>query len=162
MAHDRDGLRSLLGTDCQALLITVETAEDGGSFWVSADRTRVIAGQICRHHALRVLGWVHDEEVTRRHESLHGQQAGGKDPGRDADRVYHSYMRSERHTYDLLRQWCGQRAIALDERIRAADDETRRLDQLLVHTLELLANHNPDAAQRLAREHEAKQIGPDA
>jgi hypothetical protein len=50
--------------------------------------------------------------------------------------------------------------VTIDERLRAAESEARRLDLLLARTIEELGVHAERAADALTEEHEKERITP--
>ncbi|MAU84041.1 MAG: hypothetical protein CME34_19655 [Gordonia sp.] len=70
------------------------------------------------------------------------------------------YLESTRPRLELLRQWCGFRAVTADERRRAAEDEARRLDLLLVRAIDALPDTQSALADIFRREHELERITP--
>ena len=72
---------------------------------------------------------------------------------------YWWYQQWERPRLELLRQWCGHRAVSAQERLSAAEAECHRLDVLLTDAIGMLRGTGEDVrADRLDEEHERNRI----
>lgn len=127
----------------------------------------LIAGElICRRDPQPILDLIHAEEVETRHTCKHGRKREHKLRDEDPDTTspeweWHFYLSYTRPRHELLRQWCGFRAVTSDERRRAAEEEARRLDLLLTEAIEALERHDELRAGMLTREHETNRITPE-
>ena len=64
-----------------------------------------------------------------------------------------------RSRHELLRQWCGHRAVTFQERLLAAEAENHRLDVLVADLIEALkGSGRADLAAYYEREHERDRI----
>lgn len=74
---------------------------------------------------------------------------------------YQYYLEHTKLVHELLRQWCGYRAVSAHERLAAAESEVRRLDLLLTQTIDSLrASNKPLLAQYFEEEQERERILP--
>lgn len=66
-----------------------------------------------------------------------------------------------RPVHEIIRQWCGYRAVSYQERLAAAEAETRRLDVVLARAIDDLRASGKDIfAGFLEEEHERRRITP--
>ncbi|MGI5180126.1 hypothetical protein ACQEVZ_27750 [Dactylosporangium sp. CA-152071] len=159
---DRAALAEILQVSVEEILERAEWfANDEGTI-VSPAGTIVIAEAACRAHSHTILEHVIEEEAEARHKCKHG----GPHPYRKGEESspeweYYWYRKHVRPQHELLRQWCGHRAVAAHERLTAAEAENHRLDLLVVELIKALdlAGETMQAEQ-FAEEHERDRITP--
>jgi hypothetical protein len=72
------------------------------------------------------------------------------------------YLKYWRPLHELLRQWCGHRAVTLQERLGAAESEVHRLDVMVSRLIDGLKKDGQDFFARvIEEEHEAERITPE-
>lgn len=164
---DRTALGGLLAEPLDFILDRCQWLEDDdGSLVVSPRGTLLIAELACRKNPIPVLDLVMNEEKKARHHSKHGRTEPGprgeKDRTYSAEEEHHWYLSWTRPRHEILRQWCGHRAITVQERLVASESEVQRLDELLQQALDRLeAVGEKDYAQMLTRSHVEGRITPE-
>ncbi|MFC8850380.1 MULTISPECIES: hypothetical protein [unclassified Micromonospora] len=159
---DRVALSDILQVTVEEILAKVQWFTTDEGMIVSPAGTVVIAEVVCRAHSHTILEHVIEEEVEARHKCKHG----GPHPFRKGEESspeweYQWYRRSVRPVHELLRQWCGHRAVAAHERLTAAEAENHRLDLLVVELIKALDLAGETAqAEQFAEEHERDRITP--
>lgn len=152
-------LRDLTGLSTDQLVRDIEWFEEDDYVIVSAEGGLRIAEAVCHRNPDVVLKWVDEDENKRRAECRRWKEvdlASEIDP----DTAWWHYREHDRHVYELLRQWCGHRAITAYERIQAAEAEAHRLDDLLDRALHGLNKTDPRLAADLVSEWDAGRIRP--
>src|SRR6185503_13843257 len=77
------------------------------------------------------------------------------------DWEYYWYRRHDQPRHELLRQWCGHRAITFHERLQAAEAENHRLDVLVADLIGAVADAGkPSLAKYFDEQHERHRIQP--
>ncbi|MEW1812517.1 hypothetical protein AB0284_17650 [Pseudarthrobacter phenanthrenivorans] len=71
---------------------------------------------------------------------------------------YDYYLCWQQPVHEILRQWCGYRAVTAHERLLAAEAEVKRLDILLAEAVDRLRRMDEGAAEMIEREHEEERI----
>ena len=72
------------------------------------------------------------------------------------------YIKQHRPVHEIIRQWCGYRAVAFQERLTAAEAENRRLDILVARAIDALKEADKTIlAEALETEHERERITPE-
>jgi hypothetical protein len=118
-----------------------------------------------RQHPISVPHLVVEQDKAARHKCNHGftqDSIRSREKERTSSEYeYDWYRRFDRPRHELLRQWCGHRAVTLHERLLAAEVETERLDILLAWVIRALDKAGDDlAARTFAEEHERDRITP--
>lgn len=159
---DRAKLTEILRVPVEELLAKVQWFVTDDGAMVSPAGTLIIAEAACRAHSHTVLEHVIEEETEARHKCKHG----GSHPFRKGEESspeweYWWYRKHVRPEHELLRQWCGHRAVAAHERLTAAEAENHRLDLLVVQLIKALDIAGETAqAEQFAEEHERDRITP--
>ncbi|KXP07935.1 MULTISPECIES: hypothetical protein [Tsukamurella] len=133
---------------------------------IGREGTLIAAELICRRSPQPILDDIHEEELKARHACKHGAPNRVKLRPDDPDTTspeweWYWYLKDIRPRHELLRQWCGFRAVSADERRRAAEEEARRLDLLLTEAIEALKHHNEWEARAFAERQEDGRITPE-
>ncbi|YCN53407.1 hypothetical protein AB9M10_15540 [Rhodococcus erythropolis] len=164
---NRNGLEGLLDEPLEFVLDRCAWLEDPSWGLVLSPRgTLLVAELACRKNPIPVLDLVLEEEKKARHHSKHGRTEPGRngEKGRtySAEEEHHWYLSWTRPRHEILRQWCGHRAITIQERLVAAESEVQRLDELLQRALDRLEAAGEDLhAQILTRTHVEGRITPE-
>ncbi|MBX7269552.1 hypothetical protein KIF24_28450 [Micromonospora sp. Llam7] len=159
---DRTRLTEILRVPVEEVPAKVQWFTTGEGTVVSPAGTVMIAEVACRVHSQSILEHVIEEEVEARHKCKHG----GPHPVRKGEQSspeweYRWYRKHVRPEHELLRQWCGHRAVAAHERLTAAEAENHRLDLLVVELIKALDLAGETArAEQFAEEHERDRITP--
>ncbi|MBG0560785.1 hypothetical protein [Actinoplanes aureus] len=159
---DRAALTEILQMPVDELLEKVPWLTTDEGTVVSPAGTIAIAEVACRAHSHTILEHVIEEEAEARHKCKHG----GPHPFRKGEESspeweYYWYRKHVRPEHELLRQWCGHRAVAAHERLTAAEAENHRLDLLVVELIKALDLAGETArAEQFAEEHERERITP--
>lgn len=133
-------LERITRRDCAGLLDGVDSFEHEDALWTSPLGTVRIAEAVAHANAIPVLASIHEHERECRERSARGRapSGNGDDAGTTAEWEYENYLAHHRPVHELLRQWCGHRAVTFHERLMAAEQEIQRLDDLLAYTLDAL------------------------
>lgn len=125
--YDRPSLASIVGQQFDEWLSRNAHFDLDAVTMVSREGAIELVELVCRQNPMPMLEWVIGEEARIQLECEHGD---------DAD--YQWYLEYDRPLHELIRQWCGHRAINVQERLAAAEQEVRRLNGLLTRTVERL------------------------
>lgn len=132
--HDSAGLEKLIGVTAEDMLAQLPGFTLEGDTVLSPDGTLRVAQYACRVNPSPVLDWVEQEEKEYQQKCRKGSPAvslDNKPYTTDPDWEYERYLEDGRPLHELLRSWCGQRAVTLKERAEAAEAEVHRLDLLI-------------------------------
>jgi hypothetical protein len=162
--HDRNALQRLIGLPATDLLTQTDWFELDGAPLVSPAGTLMIAEFACRVTPMPVLDWVVSDEKEYREKAKRGKPTvdlDNKPYTTSPEWEYQWYLEHGRPLHELLRSWCGQRAVSMQERLAAAEAEVRRLDELVVRIIdELKAHGHAMSADHIARAHDEERITP--
>lgn len=163
--HDQARLATILDRQVDEIVTGVPTFDLEHSLMVSPAGTLLIAQAACRQHPISVLNLVVEQEKAARQKCKHGFSRAGirsrEKEDTSPEYEYDWYRRFDRPRHELLRQWCGHRAVTVHERLLAAEAETERLDILLARVIGALENAGEDlSAQTFAEEHERDRVTP--
>ncbi|MGK2881969.1 MAG: hypothetical protein ACSLE6_14620 [Mycobacterium sp.] len=134
---------------------------------LSPEGTLLVAEHACQTTPMPVLDAVTEDEKEHREASRRGRKVRSRSGQRDFDttspeREYESYRCHHRPVHELLRQWCGHRAITLHERLAATEAENHRLELLIDRMIDALADHGAiHLARGMAQEFQDERITPD-
>jgi hypothetical protein len=164
--YDKDGLAELLGPDVLSeIMLQTPWFDIDGKIMVSPKGTLSIAEAACRAQPVPLLdALVEQEKEIREKCKRGGTRPNLSDRGTSStspEWEYYWYLRYERPRHELLRQWCGHRAVTFQERLTAAEAETRRLDILLAQAIDALKKDQTTLAGILEEEHERERIAPE-
>ena len=160
---DRHAMAELLERPLTDVLDQAEWFDRGGVVELSAEGTLLIAEFACAANSFAVLEDVMSKEAASRENCKRGRdvdnpfEKGFSRP----EREYEIYRKFDRPVHELLRNWCGHRAVSTTERLLAAEAEVRRLDILVAKLIELLREHDPNQAGWLDQEHDDERIRPE-
>jgi hypothetical protein len=132
--HNSVELKKLFGVSAEDMLDQVPGFTLDGDTILSPDGTLRLARYACGVKPMPVLDWVEQEEKEYREKCRKGSPAVSWDKKpytTDPDWEYEQYLEYGRPLHELLRSWCGQRAVTLKERAEAAEAEVHRLDLLI-------------------------------
>jgi len=161
--HDPDRFAAHTGIDLERVLARAAHLDDETGILLSPLGSILIAEQLCARNPETVLAKVHAEEHETRIRCIHG---GTFKHGRSKDRTsaeweWRYYLEWTRPVHELLRQWCGHRAVTAHERILAAENEVVRLDELLDRAIDALRDNGQEIlADSLRREQIDDEITP--
>lgn len=138
--ENRPAIEELLGASLSSALGSFATMEYEGGLLVSPNASSALAAELCRTHPAAVSEWVLDEEARQRTWTKTGKPAGvdGQNRGTSAEWEWRSYRETDRPMYELLRSWCGHRAVTAHERRVAAEAEVHRLEVLVTDVIDAL------------------------
>ncbi|MEU4626898.1 hypothetical protein AB0G04_43860 [Actinoplanes sp. NPDC023801] len=162
IVKDRAKLAEILRVPVDEVLAGAQWFTTDDAMMVSPAGSLMIAEAACRAHPDTILEHVNEGEEEARHKCKHG----GPHPFRKGEQTspeweYRWYREHVRAEHELLRQWCGHRAVATHERLNAAEAENHRLDVLVVQLIKALdLAGETRQAERFAEEHEADRITP--
>jgi len=162
--HDPVALEPLIGIPVSELLGQVESFTTDDSTVVSPEGTLMIAEYACRVNPMPILNGVIEEERECREKTKRGvtyTSSGGHEWTSDPDSQYQSYLERYRPRHELLRGWCGHRAVTMQERLAAAEAEVQRLDVLITRLIDQMKEHDHSHfAEVMERVHEEERITP--
>lgn len=164
---DSQQLSAIIGTPVQSIAERCYSFTEQDDLIMSPDGAIMIAELACRRYPEPVLDIVLKEEAEARERCKNGRvsEYARDDDGEyihiSPEREWARYQQDTRPRLELLRQWCGYRAVTFDERLRAAESEARRLDLLLARAIEELGVHDERTADSLTEAHEKERITPE-
>lgn len=155
IVEDHAALAALIGVDVDEFLAQLDYFENGGAVVVSPEGTMRLAAAIAHANPMPILEWVVEDEKRYRELCKRGDARTGRGGhATSPEEEYDSYLRYGRPLHELLRAWCGHRAVTLQERVDAAEAEVRRLDELLARVLDQLKAHEHSlVAEIIEQEH---------
>jgi hypothetical protein len=160
--HDPVALEPLIGIPVSELLGQVASFATGDSTVVSPEGTLMIAEYACRVNPMPILDGVIKEERERRAKTKRGESYMGHDGHErtsDPDWEYRWYLEHYRPRHELLRGWCGHRAVTMQERLAAAEAEVQRLDVLITRLIDQMKEHgHGHFAEVMEQVHEDERI----
>jgi len=163
--HDRSTLERLLDADLDAVLDGVPSFDLDGIMMVSPEGTLRIAEVMCARRPADVLAWVLAEEAEIRDKCKRGsptRDLSGHERTTSPECEYEWYLKSDKPRHELLRQWCGHRAVTFHERLTAAEAEVRRLDILVARLIDSArVKGDGTFADIMEEEHNKERITPD-
>jgi hypothetical protein len=163
--HAATKLEEIIGVPVADIVTRVESFTLNEATVVSPAGTVLIAEAACRANPAQILDKVVEEEAEDRYKCKNGSSRVGlisreKEPTAP-EWEYHMYRQFHRPRHELLRQWCGHRAVTSHERLQAAEAENQRLDVLVANLIRLLDQAGDQfTAARYAEEHERDRITP--
>jgi hypothetical protein len=162
--YDSSLLERLIGLPVSDLLNQVESITSDDTSVVSAAGTLMIAEFACRVNPKPVLDWVIEDERKYREKTKRGESfvtRDGLERTSDPDWEYRWYLEHGRPVHELLRGWCGHRAVSMQERLGAAEAEVQRLDVLISRLIDQMKeNGHSIFADVMASVHEEERITP--
>ncbi|HZL05001.1 MAG TPA: hypothetical protein VFE45_06240, partial [Coriobacteriia bacterium] len=157
-------LEALVNRPVSELVEAVPSFQQDGSWWLSAEGTLLIAEAACRAKPMPILTWVTEDEKKCREAVKRGAERVNLDGERyttEPDREYELYRRLDLPVHEILREWCGHRAVSLYERLTAAEAENHRLDELLARAADAMGDNKlTQLAAWIDEEHERDRITP--
>lgn len=156
-------LEPLIGVPVAQLVDRVESLTDSdGHDVVSPEGSLLIAELACRVNPTSVLDFVLKDERKYREKTKRGEtytNHRGEERTSDPEWEYSWYLERGRPLHELLRSWCGHRAVTMQERLAAAEAEVRRLDLLVTRLVDQLReNGHSNFAEVIADVHEEERI----
>jgi hypothetical protein len=162
--HNPAPLEPLIGLPVSELLDQVDYFTLADDEVVSAAGTLMIAEFACRVNPKPVLDWVIEDEQKYREKTKRGESFvthDGRERISDPEWEYRWYLERGRPVHELLRGWCGHRAVTMQERLAAAEAEVQRLDVLISRLIDQMkGNGHSIFAEVMARVHEEERITP--
>jgi hypothetical protein len=163
--HDREALAAVLGVSLEDIVARCESFELDGDLMLSPAGSLVVAEAACCAAAMPVLDWVIGEERQIREKVKRGGRRTSvverKEVETSPEWEYHWYRARDRPLHELLRQWCGHRAVSFQERLIAAEAENHRLDVLVAELIDALRHAGSEhAAAAFEEEHERDRVTP--
>lgn len=164
--HDTAAFEDVVGCSIADISRQCFSCSEGGTLLLCRNGALISAELACRRNPQPILDVVFAEEAEAREACKHGRNRdyGRRANGSDRTSPYWEwdwYLKYTRPRLELLRQWCGFRAVTADERRRAAEEEARRLDLLLTRAIDALKDHHELLANVLKEEHESERITPE-
>ncbi|WP_370945394.1 hypothetical protein AB5J62_40865 [Amycolatopsis sp. cg5] len=160
--HDPVALEPLIGIPVSELLGQVASFATGDGAVVSPAGTLMIAEYACRVNPMPILDGVIREERECREKTKRGvshTSSGGREWSTNPDWEYRSYLEHYRPQHELLRGWCGHRAVTMQERLAAAEAEVQRLDVLITRLIDQMKEHDHGHfAEVMEQVHEEERI----
>lgn len=162
--HEPENLSDLMGVSIETIKSNVEWFMDDGTLRLSSEGAVQVSAALCRAHPEPVLQYVLEDEEKARLEcatGYTGRISKGKGVYSDPDTAWDWYIKETRPLHELLRQWCGYRAVTTQERLEAAEREVHRLDMLLDRAIRELGPGSPEyEITALREEHVRDRITP--
>ncbi len=164
--HDRAGLEEIVGVRLDELMSGIASFEREGALMLSPEGTLRIAEVVCGRRPAEVLAWVMREEEEIREKCKRGSTfKNALRPGESTtspEWEYESYLRYYKPLHELVREWCGHRAVTFHERLAAAEAEVRRLDILVARSIDAIRERDGNfLADVFEEEHNRERITPE-
>jgi hypothetical protein len=162
---DQCAMEELLKRPLTDVLDRVEWFERGGALELSAAGTLLISELACAANSFVVLEHVMSREAEIRENCKHGRDGAYMLEGKGfspPEREYELYLKYDRPAHELLRSWCGHKAVSTAERLLATEAEVRRLDVLITRLISVVREYDPDNADAYTRQHDDERIRPEA
>lgn len=143
------------------VLEQVEWFTHDGTIEISATGSLLVAEYACAVSPSLVLDKVMESEREVREHCKRGRDYKGIDGGEHTSTPeweYQWYRQHVRPYHELLRQWCGHRAVTFYERLTAAEAEVRRLDILVARLIDVIKEDHAFQAEIFEREHNEDRI----
>lgn len=164
VVHDQSAFESLTGQPLSALSAEHSWIIHNGSPCLSQRASLAVVEMACRRNPTPILEWILAEETEARekckrggtHEDWETKESVSTSP----EYEYRYYLRFEKPVHEILRQWCGYRAVSAHERLLAAAAEVNRLDALLAWSVDSLRRFTESSAAAIESEHEKDRITP--
>lgn len=162
---DSAALEPIIGVPVTAVADRVESFDRDGTPMLSPEGTLLVAEYACRVAPMPVLDWMLQDEVECRQRCKRGAKFTSmldkEEHTSSPEWEYEWYRQHHRPLHELLRQWCGHRAITMHERLAAAEAEAHRLDVLVANLIDSLRQHNASTfADMFERRYEDERITP--
>ena len=115
---------------------------------------------------MRVLDKVVEEEELARQKCKRGFQRTDlierRDVSTSPEWEYDRYRERLKPLHELLRQWCGHRAVTFQQRLTAAEAEVSRLDIIIARLVDAMKDETYQGgvmfAESMEEEHEQERI----
>ncbi|WP_410646811.1 hypothetical protein [Amycolatopsis sp. cmx-4-54] len=162
--HRPEALEQTIGLPVKELVGQVDSFAVGGKDVVSAQGTLLIAEFACRVNPMPVLDSVIEDERKYREKTKRGEPFVTSDGHRQTtspEWEYQWYLEHGRPVHELLRAWCGHRAVTQQERLAAAEAEVQRLDVLITRLIDQMKTQEYSTfAEVMERVHDEERITP--
>ena len=149
--HDLSRLEELLGCSLEQAVAGAVVFKPDERTIVSPEGSLQLARRLTERDPEAILDMVVDEEREARRRCAGGPPRPSRRPLSRGESSYHVpeiqweiYRSSDRPAHELLRAWCGHRAVTVHERLLAAEAEVQRLDDLLYTVIDLLNREDDD------------------
>lgn len=161
--HDAEALMHITGKPTAEIITDIAWFDLNGVLMLSPEGTIMIAELACRKNPVPILEWIIEEEKIKREQCKRGGKSrivrGGDDVTTSPEWEYELYLKYYRPLHEILRQWCGHRAVTLQERLAAAETESHRLDVLVSRLIDVLKKNGDELfAKVMEEEHETERI----
>ncbi|NTW39443.1 MAG: hypothetical protein HGA44_06070 [Cellulomonadaceae bacterium] len=162
--HDMAALEATTGRPVAHFVDAVPSFRDNGTWWLPSEGAVLVAEAACRAAPVPILDCVTEEERQEREACKRGKRRkdlDGNSCASSSEWEYRLYLELGRPVYELLRQWCGHRAVSFYDRLGAAEAEIQRLDELIARAADAMRSNNLDSHARwLDDEHERDRVTP--
>lgn len=164
--HDAEALMQITGKPTAEIIADIAWFDLNGVLMLSPEGTVGIAELACRKNPMPILEWIIQEEKVKREQCKRGGISrivrGGDAVTTSPEWEYELYLKYYKPLHELLRQWCGHRAVTLQERLGAAEAESHRLDVLVSRLIDVLKKNGDELfAKVMEEEHESERITPE-
>lgn len=147
------------------VLDQVEWFEYEGELELSAPGTLLVAEYVASANPVPMLDAVVKEEAEARAGCKHGRERDFYDGSgtqlSSPEYEYARYRKYDRPKHELIRAWCGHRAVSFVEQLSAAEAEVQRLDVLVAQVIDHLRKYDANMADCYEREHNEERIRPE-
>lgn len=141
-----DAVEEILGCSINDVIDGAETAMIDGELVISPNGTMALARRLCEIDPRGVLEGVLAEEARAERRCMGEPARPGEDPTRP-DIAWLIYREHTRPVHEVLRQWCGYRAVSAVEQALADEAEVRRLKELTHRLIRTLGYHDERRAE---------------
>jgi hypothetical protein len=164
--HDKEALAALMKASIDEIAASVASFDLDGVLMLSCEGSLLIAEDLCRTHPMRVLDKVVEEEDLARQKCKRGFQRTDlierRDVSTSPEWEYDRYRERLKPLHELLRQWCGHRAVTFQQRLTAAEAEVHRLDVIVASLIDVMKDETYQGgvmfAKSIEEEHERDRI----
>lgn len=162
---DVPALERLMKRSIGHILDQVEWFDYQGELELSSVGTLLMAEYVASANPVPMLEVVVAEEAEAREGCKRGRErdfydGSGKQMS-SPEYEYARYRKYDRPKHELIRSWCGHRAVSFVEQLTAAEAEVQRLDVLVAQVIDRLRTYDTNMADYYEREHNEERIRPE-
>ncbi|PPF44845.1 hypothetical protein C5B85_08875 [Pseudoclavibacter sp. AY1F1] len=164
--RDRAAFEQIIGASAlETITQELPSFETDEGLYLSPKGTLAVAETLASKRPAPFLEWVDLDERECKTRSKYGREFRdstiNERRGTSPEWEFEQYQQRDRPLHELLRAWCGHRAVTLYERLAAAEAEVLRLTEVTTQVINQLQRlEHTQAAWLLERELEEGRITP--
>lgn len=166
LIRDRAAFEEIIGASAlEAITQDLPSFETDEGLYLSPKGTLAVAETVASKNPAPFLEWVDADERECKTRSKYGREfrdfSIDDRRGTTPEWEFEQYQQRYRPLHELLRAWCGHRAVTVYERLAAAEAEVLRLNEVTTQVIDQLQRlEHTQAARLLERELEEGRITP--